>query len=255
MSGITIPETDEHLCPICLEEILTTDGQALTECCHNVFHLSCMIITYMNQAYNKTKCPMCRGCISSNLNETEVVPNPYTISLADNLSSPIPEHNYSLEVPTHEFHCESDVYGLRYTFIDNTIYKRLTISIVNKIISYDDIAAEYTMEILSEADIHFKFIDNTSFYMIFYIQTRIIGRKFIITSDTVNSSIQPAGFICLDINDIWCVSSNVINNTETNIKTIKLKIFTDEMRYNMEQEPIGITKNIDCLTFREIEAN
>lgn len=248
MNKVTIPETEEHLCPICLEDILATDGQALTECCHNVFHLSCMIITYTTQKYNKTKCPMCRGCISSKLNETEVVPEPDTISLADNLSSPIHE-----PVLASVFHCESDVYGLQYTFIDNTIYKRLTISIVNKQISNDYYAAEYTMELLSNSTTHFKFITHNTFYMVYYAQTQVIVRKFKI--DTLTDNIQSDGFIGFGINGIWCVTSNVINNTETDTKTIELKIFTDEMRNDMDEEPIGITKNIDCLTFREIEAN
>lgn len=248
MSEITIPETDEHLCPICLEDILSTDGQALTECCHNVFHLSCMIITYTNQENNKSKCPMCRGCISSKLNETAVEPVPYTISLVDNLSSPIHE-----PVLASVFHCESDVYGLQYTFIDNTIYKRLTISIVNKRISNDYYAAEYTMELLSNSTTHFKFITPDTFYMVYYAQTQIIVRKFKI--DTLTDNIQSDGFIRFDINDIWFVTSNVINNTERNTKAIELQIFTEEMRYDMYEEPIGITKKINCDTFREMEAN
>lgn len=252
MAEIIISETDEeHLCPVCLEEILTTDGQALTECCHNVFHLSCMIMTYTNQEYNKTKCPMCRGCISSKLEETVSEPEPDTISLADNLSSPIPEYNHTFEALARDFHCESNVYGLQYTFVDNTIYKRLTISIVDKLTGNNYVVAEYNMEIFSGSSQHFKFIDEISFYMIFYTQTRILGRKFRINSNTFNSSIQPAGFISFDINDIWSVTSNVINNTEADTKTIKLNILTRDM----EREPVEITKNIDCLTFREIEAN
>jgi hypothetical protein len=64
---------EEHLCPVCLEEILPTDGQALTECCHNVFHLSCMILTYTRRESDKTKCPMCRGNICQ-INSVELIP-------------------------------------------------------------------------------------------------------------------------------------------------------------------------------------
>ena len=87
---------EEHLCPICLEEILPTDGQALTECCHNVFHLSCMILTYTRRDHDKTKCPMCRGNICSQLHtepETEQhMINDFAdfIDFADNSSSPHP---------------------------------------------------------------------------------------------------------------------------------------------------------------------
>lgn len=67
MEPITPSDEEEYLCPVCLEEILTTEGQALTECCHNVFHLSCMILTYTQRTDNKTKCPMCRGNICKQL--------------------------------------------------------------------------------------------------------------------------------------------------------------------------------------------
>jgi hypothetical protein len=93
MEVISEVNEEEHLCPVCLEEILPTDGQALTECCHNVFHLSCMILTYIQRPNNKTKCPMCRGYICKQLQidiNNDMPLNTDTIELAGNLSSPIP---------------------------------------------------------------------------------------------------------------------------------------------------------------------
>jgi hypothetical protein len=89
----TQPDAEEHLCPICLDKILPTDGQALTECCHNVFHLSCMILSYIRRENDKTKCPMCRGNICSQMH-TELEPELHMINdfidFADNSSSPHP---------------------------------------------------------------------------------------------------------------------------------------------------------------------
>jgi len=53
-------EIDTHVCSICLDSIEPKQGQALTECCHNVFHLGCMIENY---ARWKLTCPLCRGNI------------------------------------------------------------------------------------------------------------------------------------------------------------------------------------------------
>lgn len=79
---------EEHLCPICLEDILPTEGQALTECCHNVFHLSCIILIYIHRENDKTNCPLCRGCISCKLKENDIESESDTISFNGNLSSP-----------------------------------------------------------------------------------------------------------------------------------------------------------------------
>ncbi len=86
-------DNEEHLCPICLEEILPTEGQALTECCHNIFHLSCMILSYIRRENDKTKCPICRGHICNQLHinpEPELPVISDMIDFADNSSSPHP---------------------------------------------------------------------------------------------------------------------------------------------------------------------
>jgi hypothetical protein len=237
---------EEHLCPVCLEEILPTDGQALTECCHNVFHLSCMILTYTRRDHDKTKCPMCRGHICHELIPVyDEIIDQNGLDLADNLSSPHPEPD---EMPVLiaepiPYSCESELYGLSYNTIEYDRYVKIRINVTEKSTNY---TTRHNINAITNGNVYLNFINESCFYMVYNTNSRVIIRQFSIIS-IIDNHIALDGFISFDdFNEITHVQSSIDDSSGINRKLI---INIDYIHNSIIHRA---TKNIDVSTFVEV---
>ena len=239
---------EEHLCPVCLEEILPTDGQALTECCYNVFHLSCMILTYTRRDYDKTKCPMCRGQIC---NQLHISPEPAlpviddTIDFADNLSSPHPEPDDQPILFSEPilYNCESELYGLSYNTTEYDRYVKISINVTEKSTNY---TTRHNINAITNGNVYLNFINETCFYMVYNTDSRVVIRQFSIIS-IIHNHIALDGFICFDdFNEITHVQSSIDDSGGINRKLVI------DIDYNHNSIIHRATKNIDVSTFLEV---
>ena len=245
METITPSNEDEHLCPVCLEEILSTDGQALTECCHNVFHLSCMILTYTQRAEHKTKCPMCRGNICKQL-LLDTVPEQQsdTIDFASNLSSPIPWQHINVPTNASPYYIFGRLYDLSYT-ITEALYERcnkLSIIVAEKSSNNTSV---YDMRFAHGGTFNINFIDDFNFYVMYYTDIRIIIRKFEIRYNFIN----PCDTITIDtLHRITHINASI---ARSNIN--KQLILNIDTHTPPNGEIIMVTKKIDIERFVELE--
>ena len=246
----TLINDEEHLCSVCLEEILPTDGQALTECCHNVFHLSCMILTYTQRDYDKTKCPMCRGHIC-HINGIEVRPvhdeiiEQNGLDLADNLSSPRPEldnHPILFAEPIL-YNCESELYGLSYNTIEYDRYVIIRINVTEKRTNY---TSRHDVSTITNGNVYLNFINETCFYMVYNTDSRVVIRQFSIIN-IIDNHIALDGFISFDdFNEITHIQSSIDDSGGINRKLVI------DIYYNHNSIIHRATKNIDVDTFVEV---
>lgn len=249
METIIPVDDEEHLCPVCLEEILPTDGQALTECCHNVFHLSCMILTYTQRDDNKTKCPMCRGNICKQLqlhtNHDQLSFYDDTIDFASNLSSPLPwlSESEPINSGSIQYNCENPQYGLTYNTFVCDGYTKLTINATEKI---TNVNSRYDMCFVIGGTIIINFIDNSHFYVMYYTNSHIIIRKL----KLIHNIINPCGYI-----NITDLAGSIIDiMSHINDSSINKKLVLN-INYSNNYDLYRTIKNIDIDTMTEVTTN
>ena len=89
--------SEEFLCPICLEDLISRDGHAkiISGCCNNTFHYNCYLKYTTHQ--NRKDCPLCRNNFNKN-NQ-----NIYDIEILNGPSESIiieiiPTYDYSINI-------------------------------------------------------------------------------------------------------------------------------------------------------------